>query len=112
LDLSEGVKSDPPDQTLQSPVGGGVVINQWGLNPQPSDKSNTGSLTRCSSAEQDCPTVWAKLRWQKDTSSWWGPQPMTSLYIGHFLYRCAKFLWQEWRISHMSCSLKHNPPPY
>ena len=24
------VKSDPPDQTLQSPVG--VVINQWGLN--------------------------------------------------------------------------------
>jgi len=42
LDLFEGgVKSDPPNQTLQSPVG--VVINQWGVkSPNPPDKSNTG----------------------------------------------------------------------
>jgi len=32
LDFSEKNQIRTPDQTLQSPVGG-VVINQWGLNP-------------------------------------------------------------------------------
>jgi len=39
------LKSDPPDQTLQLPVG--VVINQWRVKPQPPppDKSNTAALS-------------------------------------------------------------------
>jgi len=36
----------------------------------------------------------------------------TDDYTSDIFYRCGKFLWQEWRISHMSCSLKHGSPPY
>jgi len=37
----------PPDKTLQSPVG--VVLNQWGLNPQYSPDNRTMSAGQFSS---------------------------------------------------------------